>query len=263
MISLQGFNNGQFFSDLALQTTAVSLGSHATGALAGMDVDKYGGAVLIDEGFNRFSLLAASVLIGIRSAMNDVGIGTWKHIGRSQSGLFAGNPTARGAFVVGVPTADDAISSIASSAYSGYAYGGIEFEGVSLTSFDEFSAQGSVNYDAGTGQITVTLNNFSRYTGDIIYDVNSPQSTHISSAWPNGQPLSMETPLSCTAEVFPSTNTFSCNLANSNGNVNGTFTGRFYGLAGREIGGSFAVTGLIGGGGFDNGIAGAVALKSQ
>jgi hypothetical protein len=43
--------------------------------------------------------------------------------------------------------------------------------------------------------------------------------------------------------------------------VRGTFTGRFYGAAGEEIGGSFSVINLFPSENLDDGMAGAVALK--
>jgi hypothetical protein len=259
-IALQGFTNGSFLPPLALASTPLSLGNHTAATLHGNDVDRYDVAVVTATSPDT-TVLAASVLSGVRGGLNQVTIGNWKHIGISQSSSipsFNGVKTARGSFVTGTPTADTSLSSLTTSTYSGYAYGGLQFEATVLSSFDEFSSRATASYNATTRQVTITLDNLGRYNGDIFVFSGPP---HITTGWPSVLTFSVFTsPLTCTAQVPLRTNTFECTLTNSAG-VTGTFLGRFYGAAGVEIGGTFAIKGLIGGGGFNDGIAGAIALK--
>ncbi|HEY5808787.1 MAG TPA: hypothetical protein VIT67_12505 [Povalibacter sp.] len=88
----------------------------------------------------------------------------------------------------------------------------------------------------------------------------------MSSTWPQAEEentniLNAGATLGCTVTIDPATNAMTCTLQ-MQGGLSGVFKGKFYGAGGKEIAGTFSLTGLVGFS-FDDGIVGAVALKRQ
>jgi len=263
-LELQGFNQGRYYSPLSVAMQTIVMNTHESGVVQGANLDRYDGAKYIDYGSGNFGLLASNVIIGIRSNFNEVGIGSWKFIGPGQSGYFSGFENVSGSFIVGQPTQDAATAAIVSGTYVGFAHGSIETETNSLYSYNEFSAQASASYNTVTREVTLSLQGFSGYFGGVSFDGIGKTATY-TAGWQNPYTFSttpiFSSPLTCVALVNPSTNTFTCSLTNSSSVITGSFKGKFYGSNGNEMAGTFAITGLLGGGGFNDGIVGAVALK--
>jgi hypothetical protein len=243
-------DHSQFYSPLAASTRPLPLSRRDSGTLAGVELDRYRGLSVVDG-----SSVAMDLLIGIRSGFNEVGIGNWKFIGAEQLGFFAGYPSARGSFIAGEPTADSELAALESAQYRGFTHGGLELELLYQDSFWEFSGRATAAYDAATRELTLSLQDLELH--------DSSMSTNFPTSWP--QPMADDptilssTTLSCTAVVDVVTNAFSCTLSDQGG-LSGSFSGKFYGPAGRELAGAFSIVGLIRSS-FDDGMVGAVAMK--
>jgi hypothetical protein len=257
-IELQEFENPRFlegtFSELP-QT--LSLSRHVHGTVAGFELDRYDGALRFSPNTFGSRALGMDVLIGSQSGFESIGIGNWKYLGAEQRVLFPGIQTARGSFVLGVPTPDVAISDIPSGEYRGFAHGGLEYVLSGLDRFEEFSSAAHVTYDAATHQVTLTLDGFETYEGRF--------DNSITSVWPvpADEPvtiLSAGRTLTCVTTVDPATNEFSCPLVLAEANLEGEFKGKFYGQEGNQMAGTFSMSGLVR---FDfgDGVVGAVVLK--
>jgi len=246
-ITLAGFNDGSFYSDMSLNEVGLAIASPIGATINGKTVKKYD---LTKSLVYPSPLLNVSVFNAFDSGFREVEIGQWKYVSSYQSGYFAGWPTARGTFIAGTPTSSAGLSSISSASYSGIMYAGTEAVGRGLLDLSSISGAANVSYNASTKVVSITLSNIQSYFGEMV--LSGVVTT--TSDWPLGSPLNWQ-PISCTAQISLPTNSFSCDIT---GTLLGKIDGKFFGTVGSEIGATFRLTPA----GTDDGIVGSFMVKA-
>lgn len=173
----------------------------------------------------------------VQNGFAHVSMGSWKYFGPYQDGYFSGYKMALGSFLIGSPTESTAVGSISSATYSGYGQAGIEATPYD-DNFDELRSNVSVVYDKASSTVTIQLS-------DLQYWAAAYMSIGDASKFTQYAGLHLPANLGCTAQVAPNTNTFSCEMDPNSTGYSATFKGKFFGPAGTEIAGTFAVKGLF------------------